>query len=61
MVSPITNQIITNVKNMICNQLGGACDKEFTANTFDEIIDMSKKHGMKMFQKGDFAHLKPMK
>ncbi len=46
---------------MICNQLGGACDKEFTANTFDEIIDMSKKHGMKMFQKGDFAHLKPMK
>lgn len=45
---------------MTCNQLGGACDLEFRANTFDEIAEMSKKHGMEMFQKKDEAHLKAM-
>ncbi len=45
---------------MICNQLGGACDTTFTANTFEEITEMSKKHGMEMFQKGDAAHLDAM-
>ena len=46
---------------MTCKQLGGACDKEFQANTFDEIAEMSKKHGMEMFQKGDEEHIKVMK
>jgi hypothetical protein len=46
---------------MTCKQLGGACDQKFTANTFDEIAAMSKKHGMEMFQKGDKAHLDAMK
>jgi len=46
------------MKTMTCNQLGGACDKEFHANTFDEIAEMSKKHGIEMFQKKDQAHLK---
>ncbi len=45
---------------MTCKQLGGACDLEFMANTFDEIADMSKNHGMEMFQKGDEAHLNAM-
>jgi len=45
---------------MTCKQLGGACDKEFHANTFDEIAEMSKKHGMEMFQIGDEVHLKAM-
>lgn len=45
---------------MTCNQLGGACDKEFHANTFEEISEMSKQHGMEMFQKNDEAHLKAM-
>ena len=45
---------------MTCKQLGGACDKEFNANTFEEMAEMSKKHGMEMFQKGDEAHLKAM-
>jgi len=45
---------------MTCNQLGGACDKEFHANTFDEIEKMSKNHGMEMFQKGDEPHLNAM-
>lgn len=45
---------------MTCRQLGGACGKEFHANTFEEIAEMSKKHGMEMFQKGDEKHLKAM-
>lgn len=45
---------------MNCKQLGGACDKDFTASTFGEIAEMSKKHGMEMFQKNDQAHLKAM-
>ncbi len=45
---------------MTCKQLGGACDVEFNANTFEKIAEMSKKHGTEMFQKGDEAHLKAM-
>ena len=45
---------------MTCKQLGGACNQEFQAETFDEMAEMSKKHGMEMFQKGDTAHLKAM-
>ena len=45
---------------MTCNQLGGACDMEFHANTFDEISEMSKQHGMQMFQKNDEPHLQAM-
>jgi len=48
------------MKTMTCKQLGGACDLEFNANTFDEIAEMSKKHGMEMFQKSDAPHLKAM-
>ena len=48
------------MKKMTCQQLGGACDLEFEAATFEEIAGMSKKHGMEMFQKGDAAHLKAM-
>ncbi len=48
------------MKTMTCNQLGGACDKKFSAETFNEIADMSKRHGMEMFQQGDEAHLEAM-
>lgn len=48
------------MKTMTCKQLGGACDKEFHAKTFEEIAEMSKKHGIEMFQKGDEAHIKAM-
>jgi hypothetical protein len=48
------------MKTMTCNQLGGACDKTFHANSFEEIAQMSKKHGMEMFQMNDAAHLKAM-
>lgn len=49
------------MKTMTCKQLGGTCEKEFKANTFEEIAEMSKKHGMEMFQKNDKPHLDAMR
>ena len=48
------------MKKMTCKQLGGACDKEFQANTFEEMAELSKKHGMEMFQISDKPHLEAM-
>ena len=48
------------MKTMTCKQLGGACDKTFSADTFDEIVTMSKRHGMEMFEKNDKSHLDSM-
>ncbi len=48
------------MKKMTCKQLGGACDQEFQANSFEEMAEISKQHGMEMFQKGDQAHLEAM-
>ncbi len=45
---------------MTCRQLGGACDMEFKATSFDEVAGMSKNHAMEMFQKDDEAHLQAM-
>jgi len=49
------------MKTMSCKQLGGACDKEFHADTFEEMSELSKQHGMMMHQKNDAAHLTAMK
>ncbi|MFK5915362.1 MAG: hypothetical protein QM484_13405 [Woeseiaceae bacterium] len=49
------------MKTMSCKQLGGVCDKQFQANTFEEIVTQSKVHGMDMFQKQDTEHLSAMK
>jgi len=43
---------------MTCKQLGGSCDKEFQADTFDQMAEMSKNHGLEMFEKGDEEHKK---
>ncbi len=48
------------MKTMTCKQLGGACDKEFHADSFEEIAELCKQHGMEMFQKKDEAHLQAM-
>ena len=48
------------MKTMNCKQLGGACDVKFHANSFEEIAEQSKKHGMEMFRNGDQAHLQAM-
>ena len=45
---------------MSCKQLGGACDKTFSASSFEEIVEMSKQHGMEMFQKNDEIHRQAM-
>lgn len=42
---------------MTCKQLGGACDTEFKAETFDEMAELSRAHGMAMYQSGDKAHI----
>ena len=59
MLLPLTNNIA--LKTMTCSQLGGACDLEFRAETFEEIASMSKNHGMEMFAQNDEAHLAAMK
>ncbi|WP_143870099.1 DUF1059 domain-containing protein [Catenovulum sediminis] len=48
------------MKTMTCKQLGGACDKSFTAETFEELVELSKAHGMLMFQQQDPQHLEAM-
>jgi len=48
------------MKKMTCNQLGGACEKEFCAETFEKMAEMSKQHGMEMFKEQDEAHLNAM-
>ena len=46
------------MKTMTCKQLGGACEKVFKAESFDEMAELSRAHGMQMFQEGDEAHVK---
>ena len=48
------------MKTMNCRQLGGACDLEFHASTFEEIAELSQKHGKEMHQQQDAAHLEAM-
>jgi hypothetical protein len=48
------------MKTMTCQQLGGACDKTFSADTFDEIAMMVSKHAREMVQQGDAAHIQAM-
>ncbi|MDQ7059873.1 MAG: hypothetical protein Q9M43_01535 [Sulfurimonas sp.] len=49
------------MKTMTCKQLGGACDEKFQAETFEDMVGLSKRHGMEMFLAEDAAHLKIMK
>jgi hypothetical protein len=51
------------MKTMTCKQLGGpkTCEIKFQAETFEEMAEQSKNHGMEMFQKGDEAHITIMK
>lgn len=45
------------MKTMTCNQLGGACDASFSAETFEEMANICQEHGKEMFLKQDPAHL----
>ncbi|MFY0671921.1 MAG: DUF1059 domain-containing protein [Bacteroidia bacterium] len=46
------------MKTMTCKQLGGACDLEFKADTFEEMAKMSQTHGKEMMN--DTAHMQAM-
>ncbi|MFQ3234845.1 MAG: hypothetical protein ACI9C4_000396 [Paraglaciecola sp.] len=48
------------MKTITCKDLDGACDLEFSANTFEEIAELSKQHGMEMFLTQDPDHLEAM-
>lgn len=48
------------MKMMTCKQLGGACDEEFRADTFEEMASQSQNHGKAMFEQQDPDHLAAM-
>ncbi len=48
------------MKVMTCQQLGGACELEFRAETFEEMAEQSKQHGMQMHKAEDAKHLEAM-
>lgn len=48
------------MKSMTCEELGGACEMEFHADTFEEMMKLSMEHGKAMFQKADRQHLDAM-
>jgi len=48
------------MKTMTCNQLGGACNVEFKADSFDEIASLSEQHAMEMLKQQDQPHLDAM-
>ena len=50
----------TNMKTMTCRELGGACDKTFSADSFEAMAELSKQHGMEMYKAKDPAHLEAM-
>ena len=45
------------MKRLSCRDLGGPCEAEFVADTFEEIGKKSHEHVMEQMQKGDEAHL----
>ena len=49
------------MKTMTCKQLSGACNTKFQAKTFEQMAELSQKHGQEMYQKGDKEHIKVMK
>ena len=48
------------MKSMTCNQLGGACEQVFSAETFDDLASQSQKHGKEMFAANDEPHMAAM-
>ena len=48
------------METMTCQQLGGACDLAFQAETFEEIAQLSRAHRTEMHRKGDVAHIEAL-
>jgi hypothetical protein len=49
-----------DMKTMTCKQLDGPCDEEFHAETFDEMVEMSQKHGVEMVENVGTEHISVM-
>jgi hypothetical protein len=49
------------MKSMTCNQLGGACEKVFSGEIFDELAAQSQQHGKEMFGANDGPHMEAMR
>lgn len=45
------------MKKLTCKELGGACEKEFVAETFEEMQELVKQHGTEMFMQQDASHM----
>lgn len=45
---------------MTCHQLGGACEKVFLAESFDEVAAQAQQHGKEMFEQQDQPHIRAM-
>jgi hypothetical protein len=48
------------MKIIICKQRSGACDKTFSADTFNKMAELSKQHDGKLHQKKDTNHFQAM-
>ena len=46
------------MKSMIFKQWGGACEKIFSADTFDEMVLLTQSHLREMSQWKDLGHMK---
>ncbi len=45
---------------MTCNQLGGACNLVFEAETFEDMAQLSQSHGREMYGAEDASHIAAM-
>jgi hypothetical protein len=48
------------MKTMTCKQLGGVCDEAFQGESFEQVAELAKNHGMGMFLKADESHMRAM-
>lgn len=48
------------MKTMTCKQLGGTCNLEFHADSFDGMASQSQQHGKEMMEQQDPEHLAAM-
>jgi predicted small metal-binding protein len=44
------------MKKLNCQDLGGPCDAEFVADSFEEIGNKSRQHVVQQIQAGDESH-----
>ncbi len=45
------------MKRLTCRELGGACDLDFEADSFEDMASMSRLHSMEMLGQKDQEHI----